>query len=85
MSTASSGWATVALKEDSSTDSGDTETVTASAGGVSAEQEIHFSGDPVECVIELSTTTPAAGTTVDISVTLLDSSGGPAADGIKLN
>ena len=79
------GWATIALKSDSSTGAGDDETVTASLGGRSVDAAVHFSGDPETCTVTADPANPAAGSTVDLAVLLLDSSEGPAADGIGLN
>ena len=81
---AKSGWATIVLVG-SSTDAGDDATVTASLQGRSADAEVHFSGDPEECTITADPVNPAAGSTVDLTVLLLDSSGGPVADGVGLN
>ena len=74
------GWATIALKNGSIGD----ETVTASFEGKSVDAAVHFSGDPETCIITADPANPAAGSTVDLAVSLLDSSGGPAADGILL-
>jgi hypothetical protein len=80
-----SGWATIALVSDSSTGAGDDETVTASTAGRSVDAAVHFSGDPTTCTITADPANPAAGSTVDLAVLLLDSSEGPAADNIGLN
>ena len=69
----------------SSTAAGDDATVTASLQGKSVDAEVHFSGDPRTCTITADPANPAAGSTVDLTVLLLDSSGGPVADGIVLN
>ena len=70
---------------DSSTGAGDDETVTASTAGRSVDAAVHFSGDPTTCTITADPANPAAGSTVDLAVLLLDSSEGPAADNIGLN
>ena len=79
------GWATIALVSDSSTDAGDDVTVTASTAGRTVDAAVHFSGDPDECTLTADPANPAAGITVHLTVLLLDSSGGPVADGILLN
>ena len=73
-----SGWATIALVSKSSTGAGDDGTVTASSAGRSVDAAVHFSGNPTTCTITADPANPAAGSTVDLTVLLLDSSGGPA-------
>lgn len=76
--------ATSTLAAGSTGVSGAEATVTASAGGKTATAKVKFGGDPTSCSITANPTSIQVGGSSAVTVSVMDSSNGPVADGVPV-